>query len=175
MDGSEKRFHRLLAILAARCKTELDELEIEIYDRNLAPHGYDAVCSALESILVERSSNDPFPPIGMVLARLGAAITPKTLAMDVTNRIAAAVRNKGYNWDQKVQDFEGDQLRVLGEAGMAVVKRLGGWAAVVELANGNPNQYRTWIRDSATAVIETMGPKLLRLVPPQELAQIESK
>ena len=173
MDTQELRFHRLMAILAARCKTELDAMEIEIYDKNLAGYGYDAVCRALEGILVERSSNDPFPSIGAVLSRLGAQVTPKTLAMDTTNRIITAVRTKGYNWADKVSDFEADQIRVLGEAGMAVVKRLGGWAAVIELTSTNPN-YRAWIRETTSAVIETSGGKLLQM-PIAEQSKIESK
>lgn len=126
MRSQEERFHRLLAILASRCRTELDELEIEIYDRHLSPYGYDKVCEALEGILIERSNTDQFPAIGMILNRLGDAITQKSLAMDVTNRIAVAIRVKGYNWSDKVSDFENDQLRVLGEIGVQVVKRLGG-------------------------------------------------
>lgn len=175
MSGNELRFHKLLSILAARCKTELDEIEIELYDRHLSYHGYDKVCTALEAILIERSGNDPFPPIGIILGRMGHQVTVKTLAMDVTNRIATAVSKKGYNWADKVPDFEADMQRVLGEVGVLVVKRLGGWHSIIEFANGNPNHYRTWLRDSALSVIETHGPILLTLPPPEAPAQLEQK
>jgi hypothetical protein len=174
VNEQEERFHRLMAILAARSRTELDEIEIEIYDRHLSPYGYEAVCLALESILVERASTDPFPAIGAILARMGMAQTPKAMAIDVTNRIVNAIRSKGYNWSDKVQDFEADQRRLLGELGCTVVKRLGGWQSVIEFVNGNPNHYRTWIRDSATAIIESEGTKVLQL-PPSPRHQIDQK
>lgn len=175
MNKHEERFHKLMAILAARCKTELDELEIEIYDRNLSKHGYEAICGALETILVERSSHDPFPPIGLILSRLGIQTTPRNLAIDTTNKIVTAIRTKGYNWADKVPNLDEDMRRHLGEVGLMVVKRLGGWMAVIELANGNPNHYRTWIRDSAVAVIESGGPKLLALPQAAPQLQVESK
>lgn len=168
VDEYEERFHKLMTILAARCNTELDELEIELYDRKLCGHGYERVCQALENILIDRSSNDAFPSVGAILSRMGVQMTPKTLAMEVTNRIVTAIHTKGYTWPDRFktkQDFNNDQLRVLGEAGYALVTRLGGWAAVIEFANGNPSHYRTWVRDSALAMVESTGTSMLKALP----------
>lgn len=170
MDTQEERFHRLLAILAVRCREELDEIEIEVYDRNLSPHGYGAVCAALERILIERSPNDRFPSVGTILARMGAAHTSKSLAMDVANRINKAIGTKGWNWSQKVPDLEAAMLEYLGVAGVAVVKNLGGWDAVCQASAKNPSgQFNAWLRDSAAATIEIQGPALLEAsaLPPR--------
>lgn len=170
MDEQEARFHKLMAILAARSRVELDELEIEIYDRQLAPHGYRAVVLALEEILTMRGPNDPFPTIQSILEKIGVAPPPKSLAMDAANRILAAVRTKGWNWDQKVPDFQAAQLDALGPLGAAVVKRLGGWQAVIEMAKDerNPSQMRAWLRETALAVSEVEAHNARALPPAQE-------
>lgn len=176
---AEAEFHKLLGALAMQCGTELDKFTIGLYDKHLSKHGYEAVNGVLEAILVERAPTDRFPPIGTILARLGALITPKSLITDVTNKIAVAIRTKGNNWIDKVAHpsappevveaaFKADQLRVLGEAGVEVVKRLGGWTAVVEMSSENPKYYLNWVRDSVTAVVESGGSRYLTLLPKPE-------
>lgn len=170
----EERFHKLLAILAARCRTELDEIEIEIYDKALAPHGYEAVNRALESILVDRTAVDPFPPVGAILVRLNAATTPKALAMDVTNKICNAIRRKGRYWSYSTPDMERALVEELGQAGADIVKQLGGWSAIIEHSDTNPKHYHLWIRETAQAVLEATGSKYTAIATPDR-KQIESK
>lgn len=165
-DPHEEQFHKLIALLASRCQVELDEIELEIWDQKLSPYGYKAACIAIVTILAERSAGDRLPSVGDVLGRMGLQTTPKALAIDVTNKIAAAVGQKGYTWRDRFktdEEYQADQLRVLGEAGVEVVRRLGGWTAVIEFANGNPSYYKTWVRDTAIGVIEMAGPKYLAL------------
>ncbi len=164
MDTHEERFHRLLALLSSRSHAEMDEIEVEIYDRILSPHGYERVNKAIEALIIERGPTDSFPSAGMILARLGVApASPRAIAMDVTNRIITAIGRKGYNWSQKVPDFQADMLRVLGHDGVAAVRSLGGWEAVCELDKRDPQRLRTWIRDSAAAVLEIQGPAPMAL------------
>lgn len=163
VDELEERFHRLLAGLAGLCKYELDVTIVELYDRAVSQYGYAVACQALEALISERGPSEPFPSIGAIRARMGVQITPKSLAMETVDKVAAAISSKGYTWRDRfktTEEFEQDMLRVIGPAGVAVVKRLGGWRATIEFANSNTQHYRSWIRESVASIIET-NPKLL--------------
>jgi hypothetical protein len=151
----EETFHKLLTVLATRCRTELDSVEIGILDRHLAPYGYPAVNAALEKLIVERATNDPFPSIRKVLEIMGKGeLSERSLAVDVTNKIAVLIRRKGRYWAHDEPDMRAALIKEIGEVGADVVKRLGGWQAVIEMSDENPRNYQLSIKETALATIE---------------------
>lgn len=56
-------FLKRMVILAEICRHKLDEYQIELYDKELSPRGYDKLCKAIDSLIIKRKSNERFPSI----------------------------------------------------------------------------------------------------------------
>ena len=150
----EERFHLLLTALATRCNTQLGEVEIELYDRMLEPHGYENVCRALELIMIERRSNEPLPSVRQIMEKMGRGeLSEKSRAVEVVNAIVRCVRRKGRYWPYE-SNFSEQLEQELGEDGAAAVRALGGWEAVIEMSDDNPRMYHLRLQETVGAYIE---------------------
>lgn len=154
----EEKFHKLLALLASRCGSTMDIIEVEIYDKYLGEtYGYEKACEAIQKIIIERDGRDPLPSVSRVAALIDPHITEKSAVMDITNKICRAISTKGYNWAEKLPIglIMGDALIVeFGASGANAVGLMGGWERVCEYANANPSHYRHWIKDTVSGAVE---------------------
>src|SRR3954469_5009674 len=74
----------------------LTEEFLSMYEKLLAPLGYDKVCQALETIMAERDSNDPFPSIKAIRAIISPQGDPQAAAVLAAHNIVEAVRKDGH-------------------------------------------------------------------------------
>lgn len=136
-DDWEIRFHKLLSLLAMRCGAELDELEVDIYDRVLKAHGYQNACRAVEAALAARRGRDAMPSAMDLVEKIQPEVSEKGLATEVASRILAAISRRGHVWPQTYHydghaTFSAALRAELGEVAEDVVLKMGGWVKVCE-------------------------------------------
>ena len=146
---------------------------LKIYDMQLAPLGYDKVCGALDQIIGDRNSRDPFPSVKEIKAILTPTINPEHDALEAVSRIIASVSNIGPYQVQKARE-------TIGELGWEVVKAEGGWENVCQnLSEDNIGMLRAQWKNIALAKMARAkaglvdGPSLPE--PAMQAKQIEIK
>jgi hypothetical protein len=157
MNDDETRFHKLLAILAARCRTELDEMEIEIYDKELSGAGYARVNTALSRILVDRRPNDPFPSVSFVRSIMNPQADQETRAQLIADRVFGCISRKGYNWQDTSPEptFQKTMEAEFGWIGAWAVKNMGGWAELCKITTPeNSSTIKAQLRKSLVAAVK---------------------
>ena len=180
----EQRFHKLIQLLATRCKVELDKFEIEIYDRHLQPYGYKKACEALEGIIIKRRGRDPWPSVNDVISIINPKMSTKLEAMDFANRMLELAHRMGnptcsstylvggVTYTSKKQVI----LDTLGEFGVLAYERFGGYTRFCEeMWGSNPAIFRAQVRDSIEAIIQKEGQNDLLIKDEKAQAVIENK
>lgn len=158
-DEFEPRFFKLLGLLATRCQTELDVLEIEIYDRVLQPHGYEQACRALEQVLIERRVKDFMPSPREIMDKIAPKQNPKNLATEAANKILAQISRRGWSWVDTYKyhhaTFQAAMDSELGLLAANTVRLMGGWQRICEESGEvDTAVFRAQIRDAAASVQE---------------------
>lgn len=126
MDHNQKIFYAKLTGLAAMVSNfTLIEETIELYDQHLEPLGYERVCRALDRIIVERSSRDPFPSIKEIRMIIDPELDPDQEAMVIASKIVGAVARIGPYQSELAQ-------HVIGEVGWRIVQCEGGWENICQ-------------------------------------------
>jgi hypothetical protein len=158
--AEEAKFHKLLATLAMRARTELDDVEIEVYDKHLGPHGYGEVNAALEQLLVERGGNDPFPSIRKVLETMGKGeLSEKSVVTDAASKIVGLINRFGFYLDHNVKRLGYDTVEacVAGECGpigAEAVRLMGGYFKVWDTVVSDPKGWKFGVRDAVQLAAE---------------------
>lgn len=116
---------RITAIAKTVPNFVLTKEVIATYDRLLAPLGYAAVNKALDDILIDRSSRDPFPSIKEIRAKVNPTLDPTSEAVRLANLIISGVSKHGPNNLERAKDE-------VGELGWQAVRLSGGWLTVCE-------------------------------------------
>jgi hypothetical protein len=126
MTESQKIFYSKLTGLAGMVPNFTLKPEIiDLYDQHLGPLGYDRVCKALDRIVVERNSRDPFPSIKEIRMIIDPELDPDQEAMVIASRIVGTVSRIGpYQTDLAKQ--------IIGEVGWRIVQSEGGWENVCQ-------------------------------------------
>ena len=66
MTEREEFFTKLTALAGMVSNFVLTPAIVALYDQSLSPLGYEPLCRALEQIILNRSSRDPFPSIAEI-------------------------------------------------------------------------------------------------------------
>ncbi len=180
IDQDELNFHKLLNALAGLCQYELDDTIISIYDLTLQKsraYSYAKLCEAIEKIIVERNSRDPFPSVKQIAEiASGGRLKQKEVAVDVANTIVAYIGSKGYTWPQVSDTFQCDLRKALGEIGHYVVLKYGGWVKLCQDANKSDlTTFKAQLRDSALSVQAHIEKNGYLLLPRQEKIGVSDK
>lgn len=160
--SQQKFFYAKLTGLAAMIPNfTLIEEVIELYDQHLGPLGYDRVCKALDRIIVERSSRDPFPSIKEIRTIIDPELDPDQEAMVIASKIAGAVARIG--------PYNSELARsMIGEAGWQVVQCEGGWENICQtLTYENQSTLKAQWRNLAKTFISRAESNVLALQSPQ--------
>lgn len=134
MSPDEKGFHtRLVALASMVPNFVLTEVLIDLYDRMLSPLGYGRVNQALDQIILDRSSRDPFPALSEIRAIVEPTTDPESEAQLSVNRIIEAVAKFGTPNHARAKAW-------LTGREWSVIKGVGGWERVCQdmPAGGNP-------------------------------------
>jgi hypothetical protein len=131
MTGREEFFTRLTALACMVQNFTLDETVVAIYDRALAPLGYKNVAEALDEIISERNSRDPFPSIKEIKAKILPELDLEAEAALIASTIVGAVSKFG---PYRLKEAR----HILGEVAWAIVETEGGWENIcLSLTNDN--------------------------------------
>jgi hypothetical protein len=139
--NAQAGFFTRLTALASMANFVLTEEVIELYDRMLSPGGYDSLCLALDKIILERSSRDPFPSIKEISEKLDIKISDADQAVFQANRILSSVSRFGWNNSTLARNH-------LGENAWKVVHLMGGWEKLCQsITLENIGMFRAQMRD----------------------------
>lgn len=157
-----KAYKIALLNLAAYYDKVLTDTQLQVYSEQLASALTEAEAQASINLYVNNPQNEFFPkPVSKLIALVKKPVETKDQAQQVTNLIRKAVANHQSTWVQGYFDsydddrnpvltFYNDQNECfnnwrdaarseLGELGLAIVDQLGGWKAVCEKANAEPD------------------------------------
>lgn len=187
MTEEKKLFLLHLRLLAEVCNYKPSPEIIELYVVHLEPLGFLKVAQALEQIIVNRSTRDPFPSIKDIKKILQPELSNKALADDISNRIIAAFRKHGYTWPQGsminggkffearvngefyyFETFKEALLKECGEAAWHVLDRMGGYSAVCAewgQSESAESILRAQFRDLAMSVLEQAKAGIVNVPP----------
>jgi hypothetical protein len=126
--SAEAQFYSSLHILGKLARFTFDEEGdlILMYDKLLSPLGYDRVNAALERIIAERRSNDPFPSVREIKAVLEESLSPEDQAPMIAGNILKAISQAGPYQQAKFRELVGD-------VGWRVVEMSGGLETVCQI------------------------------------------
>ena len=158
------KFLKRLQVLAKLCRDESVVDVLDLYDRVFAKVGYMEGAVAVEKVILERNSRDPFPSI----AELRRAAVNQPEEIDIANECAGkifeAITKCGWNAPDKAREF-------MGDIAWRLVGQFGGWLTLCEsIGPKNATTYRAQFRDSALASIRLA--KTNRLVGPPTFASL---
>jgi len=151
----EQFFARLAALAGMIPHFTLTKEMVAMYDRLLRDLGYPTLCRALERIMAERNSRDPFPAIKEIRNLIQPVVSDEDQAMVTADLIIQAVRRDGW--------VNPDRAKIrMGEVGWAVVGGAAGYQALCSNLDGkNENSYRRQFSELARAYA-------IRGLPPAE-------
>ena len=112
---------------------ELDEEMIGMYDQMLSRFGYERLCGALEHLILDRDTNDPFPSIKQIRAVLDPKADPEQLAILAANAIQERIVKDGWTNPERARER-------MGELAWSVVQASGGWESVCRGATDQNKQ-----------------------------------
>lgn len=152
----EEEFHKFLGILARQTKYELDEAEIALFDKALAPYGYQKCVYGIQKVLFNRRTRDGFPSIADLRQAVNPTLAGPSAGQVIADKIWGCIGKYGYTWPrQDGIDFKKELLSEFGPAGALAIKNLGGWGNLCESSNRTDHgTMKAQIRNSVQAVIE---------------------
>lgn len=125
MDSQKLFYAKLTGLAAIVPGFTLVEETIELYDQHLSCLGYDRVCRALDQIIVERNSKDPFPSIKEIRMAIDPELDPDQEAVVIASKIAGTVSRIGpYRWELAKD--------LIGDIGWKIVQCEGGWENICQ-------------------------------------------
>lgn len=147
MKSPRDRFLDRLLVLAKICKEESVADVAELYDRVFSKIGYDAGTKAVEKVILERGSRDPFPSIAELRKAAVGGPEDIDLAVEAAGKIFEAITKCGWNAPGKAQEY-------MGDIAWRVVGQFGGWVTLCEsITTRNSGTFRAQFRDAALASI----------------------
>lgn len=169
MTPDEQGFHTRLVGLASMIPNFILTPElIELYDRMLSPLGYRRVNEALDQIIMERSSRDPFPSISEIKGIVEPTTDEKYKPTLMAGRIIQAVGRYGVPNLKLAKDS-------LYPEEWEVIRMWGGWERVCQdMPAGGGTFIRSQLEKLSAAVLDrekVMGPAI---AAPEERKQIGS-
>lgn len=167
--NSQKQFYTKLTGLAAMVPNfTLIEETIGLYDQHLGPLGYDRVCQALDRIILERSSRDPFPSIKEIRMIIDPELDPDQEAVVIASRIAGAIARIG--------PYQVELARqVIGDVGWRIVQCEGGWENVCQtLTYENQSTLKAQWRNLAKTFMARSQENYSALPEPKKTPGLES-
>lgn len=120
MKNDREEFLKGLVVLAEVCNQALSEDTLALYDHSLRGLGYPALCGALNQVLQNRRSRDPFPSLKEIRDIIQPPNDAESSSEEAVNRIIEAISRIGRYSPIEAQEF-------IGELGWLVVMRNGGW------------------------------------------------
>ncbi len=164
------RFLSRMAVLAQLYPGFILSKEIiAIYDQELSSLGYDRASFAIEAIIKNRRSRDPFPSIADIRDVIEPKIDPRLQAADVASRIMSAVPKFGsgrYQSGDGLKELHAKVKEHIGELGWEVVKVMGGWFRVCEqLEDTDTGTFRAQVRELAESTYRRAEAGLLNQLP----------
>lgn len=140
-------FLKSLAILAEHCQFKLESFTIDLYFESLQDLGFENVALAIREILKTRKATDRFPSIADIRNIIQPEISSREAATDLANQLIAAISRLGRY--ARISDVEYE----VGEAGMEVITRMGGWPRFVEMTDDcDISIFKAQLRDLIEAV-----------------------
>lgn len=162
MSDEEGFYTRMTALASMVQNFILNEHLISTYERMLKPLGYAKVNQALDQIILERDSRDPFPSVKEIASKVNPVVDPSQEADITVAKIISAVSSIG---PYRIQDARA----FIGEHGWSVVKLSGGWETVCDKLDykNEPTLKAQWkqlaisIRHNPSLVPASTTPKAL--------------
>lgn len=174
MTDREEFFTKLTALAGMVSNFALTPTIVALYDQSLSPLGYEPLSRALDQIIMNRSSRDPFPSISEIRKVVEPEVSERDDAVTVSSLIYKAVA--------KVGPYQAALAReAIGEIGWLIVEREGGWMAVCESVTfDNAGMYKAQWRDMALSIINRSkaglsGPPQLPKLSKQQNQEIDHR
>lgn len=120
----------------------LSPTTLEMYERLLVPKlGWQRLCGALERILLDRDTRDPFPSPRQIVALFEPQADPEANAVAAANAILEAISKDGYTNPERARAR-------MGELAWSIVESEGGWHKVCEnvVVDRIPTYRAQWIK-----------------------------
>lgn len=125
MNPQQEFYTKLIGLAGMVPHFTLTKETIGLYDQHLEPLGYERVCSALDRLILERDSRDPFPSIKDIRMVIDPELDPDQEAVVIASRISGAVARVGpYQVELAKQ--------MVGDVGWKIVQCEGGWENVCQ-------------------------------------------
>lgn len=160
--SDRENFFQAVGELAKMCNATIGPFVLSVYDRALAPYGYERLSNTLGKIIMERGSRDPFPSVLEIKEAMGEApVTNKTSAIDVANRIWGTIVSHGYTCRPELL------AEKIGEIGVYIAKMHGGWSRLCEETDNlkDPTYFKMQLVAEAGAYLEKAAKGKLELPP----------
>ena len=171
----------IIAMTAAYFGAPLADEVIAMYAEDLADFPFAAVTQAIKEVRRDPKTTR-FPLPAVIRSRLMVVESDEDRARDVAARLLASVRRHGSYWASGFTSngqkfFQGAERKLflaweeaakseIGELGMVVVKRLGGWTSICDFSeNSSPSTFQAQLRDLAISVQNQARAGTLHLPP----------
>jgi hypothetical protein len=166
MNDQQKFYTKLTGLAGMVQGFTLSPEVIGLYDQHLEGLGYDRVCDALDRIIMERSSRDPFPSIKEIRTIIDPELDPDQEAMVIASRIAGAV--------SRIGPYQSGLARqIIGEVGWKIVQCEGGWENVCQtLSYENQGMMKAQWRNLAKTFIARGGESPMGLPAPEKKSEL---
>lgn len=161
--SKDEAFVKRLAVIAKLVGFDLDVDVLELYDKHLAPIGYERLCAALDSIIGELGPGGPFPSIRQIKeVATGDRKADAPRLDDGAARIAAALVIQAVaQFGSIVGDGPNSTARLeklkafVGELGWESVRAFGNWNNLCStLTYENTGTIQAQLREYARARID---------------------
>lgn len=165
--NNQQKFYTTLTGLAGMVPGfTLSPEVIAIYDQHLEVLGYDRVCKALDRIIVERNSKDPFPSVKEIRMTIDPELDPDQEAMVIASRIVGAV--------SRIGPYQSALAKlILGETGWKIVQYEGGWENICQtLTYENQGIMKAQWRNLAKTLIARGDHESMSLPEPKQKAEL---
>jgi len=113
-------YQRLMCLASLVPGFQLSQSLIALYDSSLKSMGYARLCFAIDEIIQNRSSRDPFPSLKEIRGRANPQLSHEDQAALIASQIIGAIRSIG---PYRLSDAK----EKLGSLAWQVVQSEGGW------------------------------------------------
>lgn len=146
-------FHVGLYAIAKKCNYEMNDFELDVYEQELMPLGFERVIQAMREIYLDlRGGGRGMPSVNEIKERMGVKeFSVDQIANDAASRACGAVARFGYYNEKEAKAF-------IGSVGWeAIRQRFGNWSAFCEqLTYDNQMGLQAQLRETAKVIAEKM-------------------